>query len=223
MVPTETESTRSMRISYEDGQLSEQDIDPDAMVQFRRWFDDATQTERPEYIEPNAMTLSTIDASVTPATVRSRVVLLKEIGDRSITFYSNYNSAKAAQIESNASVAACFHWPHLQRQVRIVGAASQVPRSRSQEYFSRRPRASQIGAWVSRQSDVVTSRTELDGALAEIEARFAGGEVPCPDHWGGYDIRVDQIEFWQGRKGRLHDRIRYRRTEDGDVIERLAP
>ena len=214
-------SIEDMRQSYASGKLIEQDMAADPMVQFRQWFDEAVRSNQTEFLEPNAMTLSTFDGT----SVHSRIVLLKGIDDGTLTFYSNYQSAKAHQIEQCANVAACFHWPHNQRQVRVTGTVTKSSRAKSEDYFQSRPRESQLGACVSEQSSVVPSREALENTMEELESRFEGRAIPCPEHWGGYEITVSQWEFWQGRPGRLHDRIRYRRDDAHSrwILERLAP
>ncbi|MEM6364097.1 MAG: pyridoxamine 5'-phosphate oxidase [Planctomycetota bacterium] len=224
-------SIDQMRHDYTLGGLAIEDVDADPLVQFQRWFNDASgldadgnpsnQIELPEWFEANAMTLSTTDASGRAA---GRVVLLKGIEEGQFVFYTNYNSAKGRQIESHRSVSLCFYWPHLQRQVRIDGNASRVGRQRSETYFHSRPRGSQLGAHVSEQSSEIASRGVLDSAMQRLEETYPKGEViPIPDHWGGYAVEPECVEFWQGRTSRLHDRIIYRRRPTGWRIARLAP
>lgn len=211
--------TDSMRRDYAAGELRRADLRPDPLAQFERWFADALAAEG--VIEANAMTLATVDAAGQP---HARVVLLKDCDARGFRFFTNYESEKGLEIAANARVALTFHWPPLERQVRIEGTAEKVSREESEAYFRSRPVRSQLGAWASAQSRVLADRQELEAAFAAREREFAGGEVPMPPHWGGYVVRPEVVEFWQGRRSRLHDRFRYRRGTDGGwTIERLAP
>lgn len=213
-------SIQHMRKTYSMAGLHEKDVDPDPMVQFQKWFHEANQPDLPDWFEVNAMTLSTTDGE---GRVSSRIVLLKSAEDGRLMFFTNYESEKARQILSNDHVSLCFLWPHLQRQVRVEGRARKTDRKRSEDYFHTRPRESQIGAHVSSQSNVIESREVLEKGFAEVEARFANGDVTCPDNWGGYEVAPERIEFWQGRPGRLHDRICYLKRSDRWEIVRLAP
>lgn len=209
-----------MRRRYTHGSLLEQDIESDPLVQFRNWLDEALAAEAPDWLEINAMNLSTcsLDGRVT-----SRMVLLKGLDEEGFWFYTNYDSVKGQQISENANVSLCFYWPHLERQVRIEGVASRCSRERSVAYFQSRPRGSQLGASLSDQSSVIESRQRLAERLGELESKFEGGDIPCPDFWGGYSVRPDRIEFWQGGDDRLHDRLSYRREAESWMIERLSP
>ncbi|MEM6689450.1 MAG: pyridoxamine 5'-phosphate oxidase [Planctomycetota bacterium] len=213
-------SVDQMRQSYEEGSLSIDDVGVCPIDFFKNWFEQARQAEHPEWLEINAMTLSTVAADPSPD---SRIVLLKGVEDGRFRFFSNYDSDKGRQIESNDRVALCFHWPHLQRQVRILGNAQKSAREITENYFQTRPRGSQLGALVSNQSQQTTLE-ELQQKMADLEAKYAEQKVPCPAHWGGYDVEPTRIEFWQGRPSRLHDRIVFKLSGDSSwVIERLSP
>ena len=209
----------ALRADYTRGNLDETDIADSWYPQLRLWFD--TAAADPSVLEANAIQLATVDASGRPSV---RTVLAKGLDERGIVFYTNYESAKARELAANPHAAAVFTWLAHQRQVRLQGAVTKVGRDETAAYFATRPRESQIGAWASPQSEVVESREALDALAAEVAARFGDDPIPAPPHWGGYLLAPDQVEFWQGRVGRLHDRIRYRRTGDGSwVLERLAP
>ena len=191
------------------------------MVQFQKWFAEARQADIPDWMEINAMTLATSDPH---GGVTSRVVLLKGIEDDRLLFFTNYDSDKGNQIAANPQVSLCFFWPHLERQVRIDGTAGKADRQVSSDYFHRRPRASQLGAHVSRQSTEVPGRETLEDRMQELETQYADQDVPCPDNWGGYEVVPTKFEFWQGRPSRLHDRICYQKSADGTwTIVRLSP
>lgn len=186
---------------------------------FHRWFRDAVDAG---HIEPTAMTLSTVTSEGRPA---ARTVLLKDAGPAGFTFYTNYESDKGRQLEARPVAALTFWWDRLQRQVRIEGPVEKVSREESEAYFRTRPRGSRIGAWASLQSrPLLGGRAALEARVAEVEARFPGEEVPCPPHWGGYRLKPERIEFWQGRPSRLHDRLVYIGEEGGGWrVERLMP
>ena len=199
--------------------LRESDVDPDPFVQFTQWYDDAVAHGE---LQPDAMVV----ASCTPDAVPSaRMVLLRGVDHRGFCFYTNYDSRKGRELDANPRAAIAFHWPEVLRQVRATGAVERIDDAESNAYWDNRPRASRVSAWASEQSEVVVSRDELEGRVVELEARFAGGDVPRPTAWGGYRVVPDDLEFWQHRDDRLHDRLRYARRagRDGWRIERLQP
>ncbi|HCR49468.1 MAG TPA: pyridoxamine 5'-phosphate oxidase [Bacteroidetes bacterium] len=206
-----------LRAHYTKGGLLESDCDTDPLVQFKKWFNDALKAE---VIEPNAMTLSTVQTSGIP---KARIVLLKGVDERGFVFYTNYESAKGQEMQERPFAALTFWWPELERQIRIEGNVEKVPHAESDEYFESRPFGSKVGAWVSEQSTIIQGRSVIEERLAELEVRFADGLVTRPPHWGGYLIKPTLLEFWQGRPSRLHDRIRYRKVEADWKIERLSP
>ena len=207
----------NLRREYAKQALDEQSVAPEPLAQFRTWFDAALASG---LVEPNAMLLSTADARGRPS---ARIVLLKDLDDRGLSFYTNYNSRKADDIEANPNVSLTFWWQELERQVRVEGRAEKLTDGESDLYFSSRPHGSRLGAWASPQSSVVASREELEQAYEEAASRFGDGEVARPPHWGGYRVVPEIVEFWQGRPARLHDRIRYQRKGEAWTIERLAP
>lgn len=197
--------------------LERHDLDDDPMRQFERWFKHACENVP---LEPNAMALSTVDESNRPS---SRTVLLKYFDDNGFVFFTNLESKKAGHIAANPAVSLLFFWAASGRQVKITGLASKIPTKETLKYFMTRPRGSQIGAWVSAQSSVISSRAILENKFTEIRQKFAGKQVPLPSFWGGYRVVPEQIEFWQSRRNRLHDRFLYTKKDDGWSIERLAP
>jgi pyridoxamine 5'-phosphate oxidase len=206
-----------VRRDYVRGPLELDQLDADPIVQFQQWFEEACGRTAPE---PNAMTLATVDHSGAPA---ARTVLLKFFDHEGFVFFTNLESRKAAHIEQNASVALLFWWPELERQVEINGVAERISSVEAAKYFVTRPRGSQLGAWVSHQSHVLTSRKALEMKLDEMKRKFANREVPLPKFWGGYRVVPSAIELWQGQPDRLHDRFQYLREGDGWRIQRLAP
>jgi pyridoxamine 5'-phosphate oxidase len=208
-----------LRKNYLQGGLRRQDLDPDPCGQFTKWFNQAMEAD---LVEPNAMTLGTVDDRNRPS---QRTVLLKFFDARGFVFFTNFESRKAAHIAGNPEVSLLFPWLALERQIIIQGRAEKIPTTESLRYFLSRPRESQLGAWVSRQSSVISSRSLLEQKLAEIKRKFANGEVPLPSFWGGYRVIPTEMEFWQGGAGRLHDRFLYRRESPTEpwTIERLSP
>ena len=204
------------RISYEQGELDERLLSADPLHQFELWMHAAIEARVPE---PNAMALATASGGGEPDV---RIVLLRGYDAGGFCFYSNYESAKGRELAANPRAALNFYWAELERQVRISGRVERLSQEQSAAYFATRPRGHQLGAWASRQSEVVASREALERALSEVEGRFPG-EVPLPKHWGGYRVVPEAMEFWQGRPNRLHDRIRYRRDGELWLRERLGP
>jgi pyridoxamine 5'-phosphate oxidase len=207
-----------MRRGYLRGHLDESDASRTWLEQFRLWFHDAAAD--PAQPEPTAMQLATATAAGRPSV---RTVLLKGLDERGIVFYTNYDSAKGADLAENPVATAVFAWLVHERQVRFAGPVAKIDRAESEAYFAQRPRGSQLGAWVSPQSKVISSRSVLEDAVGATEERFAGKDVPPPPNWGGYRLQPETVEFWQGRADRLHDRLRYRREGELWILERLAP
>ncbi|MBG4779471.1 pyridoxamine 5'-phosphate oxidase [Pseudomonas aeruginosa] len=214
-----TQSLADMRREYTRDGLSEANAPSDPFSLFRQWFDDAVKTERLP-VEPNAMTLATVDADGYP---HCRILLLKGLDERGFTFFTNYESAKGRQLAANPRAAMTFFWPALERQVRIEGSVEKVTPEESDAYYQVRPLGSRLGAWASPQSRVIADRAELERLLAETERRFAAPPPRGPEHWGGYRLLPPRLEFWPGRPRRRHDRLDYRRQDGGWSRERLAP
>lgn len=198
--------------------LNENTIDSDPIKQFQLWFDEAIAANLPM---PEAMSLATVMPDGRPA---ARMVLLKQVDGYGFVFFTNYQSSKAKQLETNPYAALVFYWPQLERQVRVEGKVSKVSAEESTAYFRTRPRESQIGAWASPQSEVIATRKVLEQQARHLEERYEDREIDRPEYWGGYRLRPDRIEFWKGRIGRLHDRILYElQPDDSWTIKRLAP
>ena len=209
----------ALRREYGDAGLDTPDLDPDPIAMFHRWMQDTIDAG---IHEPNAVAVATVSADGRPS---SRMVLLKGVDERGFVFYTNLDSRKGVDVAANPGVSLLFPWHDLQRQVRVDGTATRVGQAESEAYFASRPRESQLGAWASPQSQVVASRVALDERYDDVVGRFGeDGEVPLPPYWGGLRVRPETVEFWQGRKGRMHDRLRYRRDADGAwAVDRLAP
>lgn len=207
-----------LRRDYAKADLDIGDTDPDPIVQFRRWF---TEAEQAEILEPNAMTLATATPEGRPS---ARIVLLKGLSEAGFVFFTDYRSRKARELEANPHAALVFHWGELERQVRVVGRVERIPASESMAYFLSRPVGSQVGAWASLQSALLEDRSLLMERVGELVKHFATTPISWPTHWGGYRIVPDEVEFWQGRPNRLHDRIHYiLHPESGWHRVRLSP
>jgi pyridoxamine 5'-phosphate oxidase len=211
------ESLQNLRQEYRSSELLQQDVDQNPMQQFKKWFTDALNAQ---LYEPNVMTLATADSYGKPS---ARIVLLKGFDEHGFNFYTNYESKKGKELQVNPQAALVFFWAELERQVRIEGMVSKLDPQVSTDYFHSRPKGSQIGAMVSPQSQVIPSREALEQQVIELKQQYADTEVPRPEHWGGYLVEPQHIEFWQGRPSRLHDRISYDLVDGVWIINRLAP
>jgi pyridoxamine 5'-phosphate oxidase len=198
--------------------LNETDVAPNPFIQFQKWFDEALTAQ---LLEPNAMTLATATPDGKPS---ARMVLLKDFDERGFVFFTNYNSHKGQELAENPQAALVFWWAELERQVRICGHVEKVSENDSDRYFQSRPFNSRLGAWASNQSEVIESRILLEQRLQELKVKYENQDVPRPPNWGGLRVIPTEIEFWQGRSSRLHDRILYTRLDNGDwKIQRLSP
>ena len=206
-----------IRKEYKLKLLLEKDVDADPIRQFQQWWNEALLSN---IEEPNAMTLATTNKHGKPS---ARIVLLKGLSNDGFVFYTNYESRKAGELKENPHAALLFFWKELERQVRIEGTITKTSEQESAEYFSSRPQLSKIGAWSSPQSSVIASCDDLEKNVSKYQQQFGDGEIPRPPHWGGYAVKPTVIEFWQGRRNRLHDRLQYTLRNDKWIIERLAP
>ena len=201
----------------QNNELNETSVDKNPFIQFTKWYESILNSN---LSEPTTMMLSTADVNGNPS---ARIVLLKEIDDTGFVFYTNYGSRKGKDLKENPKAALTFFWDELRRQIRIEGRIEKISRETSREYFSSRPRESQISAWVSAQSSVIPNREILENKFDELKEKFGNEEIPLPDFWGGYRVIPNYFEFWQGRENRLHDRICYKKEKDKWKIFRLAP
>jgi len=206
-----------VRKEYSRHSLEELDVDLNPFVQFHQWFEEAMKAELPE---PNGMVLATASPEGKPS---ARVVLLKEFDERGFVFYTNYEGRKSVELTANPQAAVLFFWGELERQVRIEGAVEKTSKRESEEYFKTRPLESRLGAWASKQSSVVPSRSYLEQKMSDLKSRYENREIPLPPFWGGFRLQPQVFEFWQGRENRLHDRVRYMLQGGVWQIERLSP
>lgn len=208
----------TVRREFTDKPLTIETVGDDPFVYFEKWFEEAVGVEA---LDPNAMSIATVDENGAPSV---RVVYMRDISDKGLVFYTNYNSKKANNLTANPRISANFFWVELDRQIRFTGKVEKVESNQSDVYFSKRPRESQIGAWASEQSEIIDSREELQAAFKSIEEKYKEKEIPRPAHWGGFLIKPTEIEFWQGRPMRLHDRVVfYKNNDDQWIKKRLAP
>jgi pyridoxamine 5'-phosphate oxidase len=205
------------RREYQRARLDESTVSEDPFTEFTQWLEEAVKAQ---VVEPDAMTLATASPDGAPS---ARMVLLRGFDERGFVFFTDYRSQKGLELERNPRAALVFHWPELERQVRITGPVSPTGREESEAYFRTRPRGSRIGAWSSHQSQVISGREPLEERVRELESKYPGEEIPLPPYWGGFRLSPTAIEFWQGRMSRLHDRIRYARDGERWRIERLSP
>lgn len=210
-------SISDLRREYTQGGLLEDRLDADPLNQFRVWIEQAIHAQ---IHEPNAMTLATCSLEGKPS---ARIVLLKGFDERGFTFFTNYASRKGKELDANPVAALVFHWSDLERQVRIEGSVERIPERESDDYHATRPPGSQLGAWTSWQSEVITGREILEERLKKFTEQFGEQPIPRPPHWGGYRLKPQLIEFWQGRPNRLHDRLQYRSVDEKWIVERLSP
>jgi pyridoxamine 5'-phosphate oxidase len=215
--PSLASSLASLRLDYTRAGLVEGDLAPTPMAQFERWFREALAAGVPE---ANAATLATASPDGEP---NARIVLLKGMDERGVTFFTNYESAKGRELDANPRAVIVVHFRELERQVRLSGRVARVSHAESEAYFHSRPEGSQLGAWASRQDEVVASREVLEASFEAMRARFAGQTIPLPPFWGGYRLEPSWVEMWQGRPSRMHDRLRYVREASGWRVERLSP
>lgn len=206
-----------LRNEYTKAELSEADVNSNPIEQFKKWFSEASIAQVPE---PNAVSVATVSAEGRPS---SRIVLLKGYDESGFVFFTNYESRKGREIIQNPYVSLLFFWPELERQIRIEGKAEKISTKESMNYFFSRPIGSQLGAWASAQSAIIEGRSILEKKMSELKVKFQGKEVPFPAFWGGFKVVPETIEFWQGRKNRLHDRIQFAKTNSGWKISRLSP
>jgi pyridoxamine 5'-phosphate oxidase len=213
-------SLADIRREYSRADLRRTDLDANPLTQFQKWFEQAKAALTEKALDVNAATLATADKSGKPS---ARIVLLKGLDERGFIFFTNYDSRKGSELAENPNASLVFYWQQLERQVCIAGVIEKISRAESEKYFKSRPRGSQLAAWASNQSDVVKDRAALEAKWSEMEKKFPG-EIPLPPNWGGYVLKPERIEFWQGRPSRLHDRFQYLRQQSNSwKLERLAP
>jgi pyridoxamine 5'-phosphate oxidase len=215
--PELSKSIAVLRQGHADIALEASDLDPNPLKQFEQWLEQALAAG---LVLPNTMALATATPDGRPS---ARMLLLKGLDERGFTFYTNYGSQKGTELAANPHAALVFYWADLERQVRVTGRAERVSRAESEAYFRTRPFGSRLGAWASPQSEVVSSRAVLEDRVRELSLEYLAEDVPLPPAWGGFRLYPDEVEFWQGRANRLHDRFRYRREGSGWIVERLAP